>query len=437
MATTRYSALTERVAGRGAGAWSIQQEALKLRAAGADVIALTIGDPDQPPPELLIEATVTALRAHHTGYARLIGTPALRETIAARHAARTGQNCAADNVVVVPGAQGGLYCAMQCLAGPGDEVVVLEPTYATYEAVIGASGAKMVTVPLVPERGFHPDLDALAAAITPRTRVVWINSPHNPTGAVFTAGEIAAIAELCRLHDLWLLSDEVYEDLAFARPHVSPWSLPGMAERTVVVSSLSKSHAAPGFRCGWIIGPPALQGHLFNLLLCMTYGSPGFIQEGALAALQNDLAEIVALREDYRRRAAAMSALLAEAPNCRVVPPEGGMFVLLDCRGTGLGSEEFALALLERELVAVLPCDGFGPSGAGHLRIALCAPDARLEEAGRRIVRFAQALRQRRDNNPPPDLLRASMNRLRKFVDGPAEPGLSEQSDAALKLSLL
>ena len=293
------------------------------------------------------------------------------------------------------GCAGRALGALQCLAGPGDEVVVPEPTYATYEAVIGASGATMVTVPLVPERGFHPDLDAMAAAVTPKTRVIWINSPHNPTGAVFTADEIAAIAELCRWHDLWLLSDEVYEDLAFARPHVSPWSLPGMAERTVVVSSLSKSHAAPGFRTGWVIGPPALQGHLFNLLLCMTYGSPGFIQEGALAVLRQEAAEVAALREDYRRRAAMMSALLAEAPHCRVVPPEGGMFVLLDCRGTGIGAEKFALDLLEREHVAVLPCDGFGASAAGHLRIALSAPDERLEEAGRRIVRFAQILAQR------------------------------------------
>jgi arginine:pyruvate transaminase len=394
-AAMRYSSLTERVAGRGAGAWEVHRRAIELREAGADVIALTVGDPDQAPPEVLIETTVAALRAHRTGYSRMIGIEKLREAIATRHARRTGQSCTIGNVVVMPGAQGALYGALQCLAGPGDEVVVPEPTYATYEAVIGASGATMVTVPLVRERGFHPDLDAMAAAIGPKTRVIWINSPHNPTGAVFTAEEIAAIAELCRKHDLSLLSDEVYEDLAFARPHVSPWSLPGMAERTVVVSSLSKSHAAPGFRMGWVIGPPALQGHLFNLLLCMTYGSPGFIQEGALAVLRQEAAEVAALREDYRRRAATMSALLAEAPNCRVVPPEGGMFVLLDCRGTGIGSEEFALELLEREHVAALPCDGFGASAAGHLRIALSAPDNRLEEAGRRIVRYAQLLAQR------------------------------------------
>src|SRR6516162_8211458 len=169
----------------------------------------------------------------------------------------------------------------------------------------------MVTVPLVPERGFHPDLDALAAAVTPHTKVVWINSPHNPTGAVFTAEEIAAIAELCCCRDLWLLSDEVYEDLAFARLHVSPWSLPGMAERTVVISSLSKSHAMPGFRFGWIIGPPALSRHLFSLLLSMTYGSPAFIQDGVLPALEGDLPEAAALREVYYARARLLSGILA------------------------------------------------------------------------------------------------------------------------------
>ncbi|MGH7048552.1 MAG: pyridoxal phosphate-dependent aminotransferase, partial [Stellaceae bacterium] len=289
-------------------------------------------------------------------------------------------------------AQGGLYCALQCLAEPGDEVIVPEPVYATYEAVIGASGAQMVTVPLRAERNFHPDLEAMAAAVTPQTRVIWINTPHNPTGAVFTGEEIAAIAALCRQHDLWLVSDEVYEDLAFARPHVSAWSLPDMAERTIIVSSLSKSHAMPGFRFGWIVGPPALSGHLFNLLLCMCYGSPGFIQESAAAALAAELPEVAALREDYRRRAALLSGLLTAAAGCRAIAPEGGMFVLLDVRHTGLGSADFAQMLLARENVAILPCDGFGASAEGHLRIALSAPDARLEEAGRRIISFAREL---------------------------------------------
>ena len=388
----RYSPLAERIAGMGRGAWDIHAEAGRRREAGEDIIFLTVGDPDQDPPDAVIEATVAALRAHRTHYSPTIGYPAVRQAIAARVERRTGQACGADNVVVVPGAQGGLYCALQCLAGPGDEVIVPEPIYATYEGVIGACGARMVTVPLRPETGFHPDLDALAAAVTPRSRIIWINSPHNPTGAVFTEAEIAGIALLCRRHDLWLLSDEVYEDLAFARPHVSAWSLPEMADRTVVVSSLSKSHAIPAFRFGWVVGPPALGLHLFNLVLCMTYGSPAFIQDGALAALQRELPEVAALREGYRARASLLTALLREAPGCLAALPEGGMFVLLDIRGTGLEAGDFARRLLAAERVAVLPCDGFGPSAAGHLRIALSAPDARLRDAGERIVRFARTL---------------------------------------------
>jgi arginine:pyruvate transaminase len=392
----RFAPRVADYSGPGSGGWSVQQEAAVLRDSGHDVIFLTIGDPDQPTPAPVIEATIAALRRGRTGYGSMVGHPELRAAIAARFASRTGRPCAAENVTVTTGAQGGLYCAMQCLVGPGDEVIVPEPVYATYQGVLAASGAEMVMVPLPAERGFHPDLDSIAGAITPHTRVVWINSPHNPTGAVFTPDEIAGIAEICRRHDLWLVSDEVYEDLAFARPHLSPWSLPDMAERTIVVSSLSKSHSMPGFRLGWIIGPPALGRHLFVLLLSMTYGTPPFIQEGALAALSAELPEVAALRDDYRRRAELMSGILAAAPNCRPIPPEGGMFVLLDIRGTGMAAQQFASALLENEDVAVLPCDAFGPSAAGHLRISLTEPDARLAEAGHRIVRFAQSVASRR-----------------------------------------
>jgi arginine:pyruvate transaminase len=392
----RFSPLTGRIGGRGAGAWAVHIEARRRREAGEDVILLTVGDPDQPAPSAVIEATIAALRGGRTGYSGILGQPAVREAIAARVERRTGRPCAADNVAVVPGAQGGLYCALQCIAGPGDEVIVGEPLYATYEAVVGASGARLVSVPLRPERRFHPDLSAFAAAIGPRTRAIWINSPHNPTGAVMTREEVEGIAELCRRHDLWLISDEVYEDLAFARPHTSAWSLPGMADRTIVVSSLSKSHAVPAFRFGWIVGPAELCSHLFDLLLCMTYGSPAFVQEGALAALREDLPEVASLHADYEGRAALLSALLTQAPHCRATPPEGGMFVLLDVRGTGMGASDFALQLLEREGVAVLPCDGFGPSAAGHVRIALSAPEPRLEEAGNRILRFTRALAAKR-----------------------------------------
>jgi arginine:pyruvate transaminase len=258
--------------------------------------------------------------------------------------------------------------------------------------VIAATGATMVNVPLDPARGFHPDIEAMERAVTPRTRAIWINTPHNPTGAVFDQAEMNAIAAICRRHDLWLISDEVYEDMAYARPHVSAWSLPDMADRAIVVSSLSKSHAIPGFRFGWIAGPKPLIERVINLVLCMLFGGPPFLQEGVLPALEEDLPEVAALRETYRHRASAFSALLAGAAGCRLTPPEGGMFALLDVRGTGFASLAFARRLLDEEGVAVLPSDAFGPSAVGHVRISLTLPEAELMAAGRKIVAFAARL---------------------------------------------
>jgi arginine:pyruvate transaminase len=341
----------------------------------------------------VIEGARASLAAHHKGYAPIAGQPAVRAAIAARIARRSGAPCATENVVVTLGAQAALYCVMQCVAGPGEEVIALDPVYATYGAVIAAAGAAMVKVPLDPARGFHPDLPAIEAAVTPATRAILINSPHNPTGVVFNESEKIALAEICRRHDLWLISDEVYEDMAYARPHVSVWSLPEAAGRAVAISSLSKSHAIPGFRLGWMAGPPELARHVFNLLLCMVFGGPPFIQEAVLPALLEDLPEVALLREDYRRRGEAMAALLNAAPGCRATPPEGGMFLLLDVRSTGLSALSFAEGLLHAQGVAVLPCDSFGDNVAGRLRISLTLPDEALLAAGRRIVDYAAGLR--------------------------------------------
>lgn len=388
----KFSNRTDRIAGKGSRAWKVHRDAYEMKQQDRNVILLTVGDPDQRTPEVLIEGVIDALQARETGYAPILGFDDVRDAIAARFASVTGRPCRRSNVSVVPGAQAGLFCALQCLVEEGDEVIVPEPTYATYESVIGSAGGKMVNVPLRPERGFHPDIETIAAAITPRTRAIWINSPHNPTGAVMTADEVAAICGLCREHDLWLISDEVYETLAFSAQHVSPWSLPDMAERTVVISSISKSHAAPAMRFGWVIGPPELTDHMANLILCMFYGAPRFIQRAALAALSNEPPLVAEMKKVYERRAASMSAILSTAPRCRVWPPEAGMFIMLDVRDTGMNGDTFAERLLAEQGVAVLSCEGFGPSASGHLRISLTAPDNLLSEAARRIVAFSTSI---------------------------------------------
>ncbi len=368
--------------------------AVRQAAEGREITFLSVGDPDQRAPPSVIEATQAALRAGETGYSPIVGLPTVREAIAGRIARRTGAPCAAENIAIVPGAQAAVFAALQCLAGNGDEVVVPEPMYATYGAVAHAAGARLVNVPMRPEAGFRIDLDDVARAVTPDTRLIWINSPHNPTGVVMTSAEMEGVAELCRRHDLWLLCDEVYEDIAYGAPHVSAWSLDGMRDRTVVASSLSKSHAMPGYRMGWLAAPPEMIAHLYNLILAMFYGSPRFVQLGAMPALTTDLPEVAALRTDYARRAAMVHGILSTAPHCRSNPPQGGMFALLDVRGTGMSADRFARLLLERKAIAAVPCDGFGPSGRGQLRISLTLDDARLADAARRIVALATEISQ-------------------------------------------
>jgi len=361
-----------------------------MRQQGADVILLSVGDPDFDTPPPIVDAAVAALRRGRTHYGDVVGDHALRAAIARRHQELSGQPVDADNVVVVAGAQCALFSAAICVLDAGDEVVVPEPAYVTYEAVVGASGARIVNVPLRAEREFQLDPEDVARAITSSTRAILVNSPHNPTGAVFPRATFERLADICRRHDLWLISDEVYATLAFDAEHVSPASLPGMAERTVTVSSLSKSHAMTGWRLGWAVVPHELAGHLANLALCMLYGSPPFIQDAALAAFAHPPGELAAMKEAYRRRCELVLGRLGNAGGLRCHRPQGGMFAMVDVRGTGLSAQDFAGRLLDTEGVAVLPAEAFGPSAVGHVRLSLGTSDADLERACDRIRRFAE-----------------------------------------------
>ncbi|HEX6012369.1 MAG TPA: aminotransferase class I/II-fold pyridoxal phosphate-dependent enzyme, partial [Geminicoccaceae bacterium] len=337
-------------------------------------------------------------------YTEVAGAAALRVAIAAHHERLSGQRVTPGQAVVLAGAQSALFAACQCLLGPGDTVLVPEPMYVTYPATIAAAGARLVRVPLVPERGFRLDLDRLASSVTPAVRAILVNSPNNPTGAVMTRPELEAVADLCRRHDLWLISDEVYASLLYEGEHMAPATLPGMAERTVTVSSLSKSLAMTGWRVGWLVGTPELARHVANLALCMLYGLSAFVQDAAIAALTGELVEVADVRERLRRRRDAVCRRLAGLPNLACGRPQGGMFVMVDVRRTGLGADAFARRLLAEELVLVLAGDAFGGAAAGHVRLSLTAPDERLAEACDRIGRFAfrLAAARRLGEAPPP-----------------------------------
>ena len=386
----------QRIAGEGVDAWHIHSAALAAAERGEDVIVLSVGDPDFATPAAICEAAVQALRAGDTHYTAIPGREALRKAIGRQHFERCGQVVDTDSVIVTSGAQNALFCAAQCLVEAGDEVLVPEPMYLTYEASIRASGATLIPVPVDAERGFRLNLDAMQAAITPRTRALFIATPCNPTGVVMRHDELQAIAAMAQVHDLWVVSDEVYADLTFEQTHVGMAALPGMAERTVTISSLSKSHAMAGWRLGWAVGPATLIGHMANLQLCMLYGIPGFVQEAAIEALALRSSVVPAMRAEYLRRRDLAYQLLSNVPGLHCLLPEAGMFMLIDIRETGLSANDFAWALFRQTGVSVLDAQAFGPTARGFLRLGFVVGAQRLGDACQRIAGFVNGLMQER-----------------------------------------
>jgi arginine:pyruvate transaminase len=389
-----FSSLVDRLAGKRTDAWQIHYRALEAQAAGQEVFILSVGDPDFATPSRITERAISALRAGDTHYSEVNGRLGLRRAIAQMHSTQTGQAISADQVTVVAGAQNGLFATAQCLCEAGDEVLVPEPMYLTYEASIRASGATLVPVAVHASDGFHLRAEAFARAITPRTRAIFLATPNNPTGAVMHREELAAIAELAQAHDLWIVADEVYAGLTFEQPHLSMASLPGMAARTVTIGSLSKSHAMAGWRVGWIVSPPILATHLERLALCMLYGLPGFIQEAAQLAIEERELIVNAMRETYRRRRDICYALLSKVEGLACSLPEAGMFMLLDVRDSGLSAHDFVWQLFDKTGVAVLDASAFGDSASGFVRLGFVLEEERLSEACSRIVAFSRQLQQ-------------------------------------------
>ena len=391
----KYSSMVQRISGETVTAWDIHYAACDAQARGEDAIVLSIGDPDFATDPAICAAAIQALHEGDTHYSHVIGRPELREAIAAKQAALLGLPVSAANVALVAGAQNGLYATAMCLFEQGDEVLVPAPMYLTYEAAIQASGARLVPIAQPAENDFRLTLAAIEAVITDKTRGIALATPNNPTGNVYTREELEAVALVAQRHNLWVISDEVYGQLTYDRPHVSVATFEGMAERTVVLNSLSKSHAMTGWRVGWVVAPPELIGHLDNLLLCMLYGLPGFIQAAALKALEVDERVIGEARVLYRRRRDLVAEGLRNVPLLTCKVPEAGMFMLVDVRGTGLSSTDFAWQLFRETGVAVLDATAFGASTAGFVRISFTVSDAALSDACGRIAGFIERLQAR------------------------------------------
>lgn len=389
-----YASITDRVAGLAGAKWALCHRARVLRAEGRQIIDLTIGEPDVPPAPELLDIATRAMHAGRTGYSLGRGEPGVVQALAKRYSARCGRTITPAQVMTLPGTQTVLFGIFMALVEDGCEVLLGDPMYATYEAIIRATGAMPVAVPLREDHGFRLQAADLAARITPRTRVIFLNTPHNPTGAVLTRDDLRAIGDLARAHDLWIVSDEVYEEMVFdGVPFVSPLDLADLADRTIVAASISKSHAAPGFRSGWLVGPEEFCARLLPLSETMLFGAQPFIADMTAVAISAPSQAARGMAQRFARRADMVHARLHGVEGLRVHRPQAGMFALLDVRAFGQSGTDFGLRLLEETGVACMPGESFGAALGGWLRLALSQPDEAIAEACTRITAFAAAQR--------------------------------------------
>ena len=385
--STRIRNLT----GGGDDGWAVFYRARAMKAAGQPVLELTIGEHDVATAPDILDRMSGAAQGGATGYAAVPGIAPLRAAVAERLSLSHGLPYTPDNILITPGGQAGLFAAHHAACDDGARALMIDPYYATYPGTIRAVGAVPVPVPARSEAGFQPDLAALEAA-APGAVSLLINSPNNPTGAVYTHETLTGIARIACGHDLWVISDEVYDAQVWSGRHIPIASLPGMAARTLTVGSLSKSHAMTGSRLGWVAGPEDVIADLINLATHTTYGVPGYIQEAGLYALGLGEAAEARVAAPFLRRRDALLARLQGQTLIRAIPPDGAMYVMLDIRATGLSGTDFAEALLDAEMVAVMPGESFGQAAAGHLRVALTLPDDQFAEAIERLIGFAERL---------------------------------------------
>ena len=351
------------------------------------VIHLEIGQPDFPTPAHIVAAANNAAEHGHTGYTANAGLPELCEALAAKLQRDNGVRVAAEQIIVTIGAMGALYGSLLSVLEPGDQPLVPDPGYPNYRMTAELCGAESVPYPLPAADGYQPDLDALAAAISPRTKAIVVGSPSNPTGTVIHRDRLQGIVDLAQRHDLYLVSDECYEKIVFDGRHLSPASL-GAEERCFTVGSFSKSYAMTGWRIGYVACPRPIVPLLVKLQEATVSCAPVLSQHAALAALAGPQECVAGMVNAYRERRDLACELLMSAGLCRY-RPEGAFYLLVDLPGQVEDTYAYARRLVEEADVAVAPGETFGAGGRGRVRISLATSPDLLREGLERLITFA------------------------------------------------
>jgi aspartate/methionine/tyrosine aminotransferase len=375
------------------GAFAVSARARALEAQGRPMIHLQIGEPDFDTPAHVREAAKRALDEGATHYAPFPGIPDLRKAIAEDVTRRKGFPADPSQVFVTVGGKGVMLYAILGLIDPGDEVIVPDPGYPIYESLTRFVGATPVPIPIRMEHDFRLDVEELASLITPRTRLLIITSPANPTGGVLTRSDLERIAELAEEHDLWVMTDEIYGRILYdGAEHVSFASLPGMADRTIVLDGFSKTFAMTGWRLGYAVVPESLKEVYGELVINTISCAPTFGQVGAVAALTGPQDDVEAMVVEFKARRDLVVQGLNEINGIRCATPLGAFYAFPDISGTGLSGAEFAERLLTEADVCVLAGTAFGGVGGEHIRISYANSRENLREALDRIGRFVAGL---------------------------------------------
>lgn len=368
------------------GAFAVNARARALEAEGRSMVHLEMGEPDFPTAPHIIEAAYDAMRRGDTHYVPPLGIFELRETIA-RHLGERGIPASPANVAVAPGAKPLIFLAMLAALGPGDEVILPDPGFPIYPSVTRFTGARPVPLRLHPELDYGFDPDELRAALSNRTRLIMLTTPHNPTGAVLGPDLLEAIAAAALDVDAYVLSDEIYCRLIYRGQHHSIAALPGMADRTIVIDGFSKAYAMTGWRLGYALLPPALVSAVELLIINSWSCTAAFSQRAAIAALQGPQDAVEAMRAEFERRRDYLARALRSIEGLTVNEPAGAFYAFPDVSAFGT-SAEVAEGLLTGAGVAVLDGAGFGDAGQGHIRLSYATSMANLEEAVDRMRRW-------------------------------------------------
>ena len=362
--------------------------AKKLAQQGIDVIHLEIGDPDFDSPPNVIDAACAALQNGHTHYAISAGMEEFREAAAKMTSRSRGFLPTINQILVTPGGNIQIYLAIACTVNPGEEVIITDPCFVSYTSIIELCGAKAVRVPVYERNEFRIDPDDLRKAITKNTRMIIINSPHNPTGSLMSEADIKAIYQIADDADLYLLSDEVYGRMVYTDAQnrfFSPSVYDQCLERTLIVHSFSKSYAMTGWRIGAITGPEQVVQRMALLLETVISCVSPFIQLAAIEAMTGSQQYVDGMIESYRRRRDLLVAGLNEIKGIKCLKPGGAFYVFPNIIGTGFTSEEFSTLMLEKAGVATCPGNYFGPAGENYVRFSYANSEEKILEAIDRI----------------------------------------------------